>query len=183
MSSLTLEYGTVSFVQKSEDNRNPYLAATKYHSAGGYLTVQEAPWRTPLATHFVEAGMEMGYENRDGNGEKQTGFMIAQGTIRRGSRCSAAKAFIRPVRNRPNLDVAMHSHGMNVLIDENKRAYGVRFQRDGRVHTARARREVILSSGAINSPQLLMLSGIGPADHLKEMGIPLVKVCIFNFQA
>ena len=55
------------------------------------MTVQEAPWRTPLATAFVEAGMEMGYENRDGNGEYQSGFMVAQGTIRRGSRCSAAK--------------------------------------------------------------------------------------------
>jgi len=82
------------FIQKSEDNRNPYLANTPYHSSGGYLTVQEAPWRTPLATAFVEAGMEMGYENRDGNGEFQTGFMIAQGTIRRGSRCSAAKVFV-----------------------------------------------------------------------------------------
>lgn len=55
------------------------------------MTVQEAPWRTPLATTFIEAGLEMGYDNRDGNGEYQAGFMIAQGTIRRGSRCSAAK--------------------------------------------------------------------------------------------
>ena len=82
--------------QKSEDNRNPYLANNEYHSAGGYLTVQEAPWRTPLATSFVEAGMEMGYENRDGNGEFQSGFMVAQGTIRRGSRCSAAKVNTLP---------------------------------------------------------------------------------------
>jgi len=67
------------------------LAESPYHSSGGYLTVQEAPWRTPLATTFVEAGVEMGYDHRDGNGEIQTGFMLAQGTIRRGSRCSAAK--------------------------------------------------------------------------------------------
>ncbi len=66
------------YFKKSEDNRNPYLAATKYHSANGYLTVQEAPWRTPLATAFVEAGVEMGFENRDANGERQTGFMIPQ---------------------------------------------------------------------------------------------------------
>ena len=75
------------YFKKSEDNRNPHLAATPYHSSGGYLTVQEAPWKTPLATAFVEAGVEMGYQNRDGNGEFQTGFMIPQGTIRRGSRC------------------------------------------------------------------------------------------------
>ena len=98
------------YFKKSEDNRNPYLAGTKYHGKGGYLTVQEAPWRTPLATVFVEAGVEMGYDNRDCNGEFQTGFMIPQGTIRRGSRCSSAKAFLRPIRRRPNLHIAMKSH-------------------------------------------------------------------------
>jgi choline dehydrogenase len=70
----------------------------------------------------------------------------------------------------------MHSHAMKVLLDENKRAIGVRFKRDGKVQNVYARREVILSSGAINSPHLLMLTGIGPASHLKEMGVPLVKV-------
>ena len=97
------------YFKKSEDNRNPYLAATPYHGTGGYLTVQEAPWRTPLATAFVEAGVEMGYDNRDGNGEFQTGFMVPQGTIRRGSRCSTSKAFLRPVRHRPNLHVSTNS--------------------------------------------------------------------------
>lgn len=71
---------------KSEDNRNPYLARTPYHGDGGLLTVQEAPWRTPLSVAFVQAGAELGYPNRDINGERQTGFMIAQGTIRRASR-------------------------------------------------------------------------------------------------
>lgn len=66
------------YFKKSEDNRNPYLAQTPYHSAGGYLTVQEAPWRTPLAVAFVQAGQELGYPNRDCNGEHQAGFMIAQ---------------------------------------------------------------------------------------------------------
>lgn len=71
---------------KSEDNRNPYLARTPYHATGGYLTVQEAPWRTPLSIAFLQAGRELGYQVRDLNGAKQTGFMLAQGTIRRGSR-------------------------------------------------------------------------------------------------
>lgn len=70
----------------------------------------------------------------------------------------------------------MNSHAMKILINERNEAYGVRFKREGRVYNVFARREVILSSGAINSPQLLMLSGIGPAPHLAEMGIPLVKV-------
>ena len=163
------------YFKKSEDNRNPYLAGTKYHGKGGYLTVQEAPWRTPLATVFVEAGVEMGYDNRDCNGEFQTGFMIPQGTIRRGSRCSSAKAFLRPIRRRPNLHIAMKSHVTKVLVDpRSKRAYGVRFKRDNKLWEVRARKEIIMSAGAINSPHILQLSGIGPAWHLHEHRIPVV---------
>jgi len=162
------------YFKKSEDNRNPYLAATHFHSSGGYLSVQESPWRSPLATSFVEAGVEMGFENRDGNGEYQTGFMIAQGTIRRGSRCSTAKAFLRPARDRPNLHIALNSQVLKILVDSHSSAaYGVRVRRGGAIYTVLARKEVILSAGSLNSAQLLMLSGIGPADHLTEMGIPV----------
>ena len=164
------------YFKKSEDNQNPYLARTPYHSTGGYLTVQEAPWHTPLAAAFVQAGQEMGYENRDINGEQHTGFMIAQGTIRRGSRCSTAKAFLRPARLRKNLHVAMHAHVTKILIDpKSKRTYGVEFVRDSKVMRIRARKEVIVSSGAINSPQLLMLSGIGPREQLLGHGIPVIQ--------
>ena len=163
------------YFKKSEDNRNPYLAGTRYHGKGGYLTIQEAPWRTPLAAAFVEAGVEMGYENRDCNGEFQTGFMIPQATLRRGSRCSTAKAFLRPIRRRPNLHIALHSQVTKVLIDDrSKRAYGVRFRRHNKLWEVRARKEVILSAGAINSPQILLLSGIGPRWHLNEHKIPVV---------
>jgi len=162
------------YFKKSEDNRNPYLAATKYHSTGGYLTVQEAPWRTPLATAFVEAGVEMGYDNRDGNGEFQSGFMIPQGTIRRGSRCSTAKAFLRPIRHRPNLHISMNSQVIKLLIDNKSKAvFGVRLKKKEAIYTVLARKEVILSAGTLNSAQLLMLSGIGPGDHLSELGIPV----------
>ncbi|XP_043491507.1 glucose dehydrogenase [FAD, quinone] [Polistes fuscatus] len=164
------------YFKKSEDNQNPYLTRTPYHSTGGYLTVQEAPWHTPLAAAFVQAGQEMGYENRDINGEHQTGFMIAQGTIRRGSRCSSAKAFLRPVRLRKNLHVALNSHVTKILIDPNsKRTYGVEFVRDGKVFRIRTKKEVIVSGGTINSAQLLMLSGLGPRKHLVEHGIPVIQ--------
>lgn len=164
------------YFKKSEDNRNPYLAATKYHRSGGYLTVQEAPWRTPLATAFVEAGVEMGFENRDANGEFQTGFMIPQGTIRRGSRCSTSKAFLRPIRHRKNLHIAMHAFVTKILIDPvTKIAYGVRFKRNGHMFTIKARKEVILSAGSLNSAQLLMLSGIGPKWHLDQLGVPVIE--------
>lgn len=164
------------YFKKSEDNRNPYLARTPYHSAGGYLTVQEAPWHTPLAAAFVEAGTEIGYENRDINGEKQTGYMIAQGTIRRGSRCSTAKAFLRPIRLRPNFHLALNAFVTKIEIDpKTKRAWGVEFVRHNRKQIIRARREVILSAGAINSPQILMLSGVGPRTHLEAFGIPVLQ--------
>ncbi|XP_012061306.1 PREDICTED: glucose dehydrogenase [FAD, quinone] [Atta cephalotes] len=164
------------YFKKSEDNQNPYLIHTPYHAKGGFLTVQEAPWHTPLAAAFVQAGQEMGYENRDINGEFQTGFMIAQGTIRRGSRCSSAKAFLRPARFRKNLHVAMHAHATKVLIHpKTKDIYGVEFVRDNKVFRVRAKNEVIVSGGSINSPQLLMLSGIGPKDHLRELGIPVIQ--------
>ncbi|CAB0020141.1 unnamed protein product [Nesidiocoris tenuis] len=166
------------FFKKSEDNRNPYLMNSSYHSVGGYLTVQESPFRTPLALSFIRAGEELGYENRDINGQSQTGFMIAQGTIRRGSRCSTAKAFLRPVRLRKNLDISMHSHVVKILTVRQGsmiRTVGVQFWKNGRRWTVRARKEVVLSAGAINSPQILMLSGIGPKDELARHGIPLVK--------
>ncbi|KAG8222605.1 hypothetical protein J437_LFUL002598, partial [Ladona fulva] len=169
------ESDVLYYFKKSEDNRNPYVARTPYHSTGGYLTIQEAPWHTPLAAAFVQGGSELGYDIRDINGEKQTGFMIAQGTIRRGSRCSTAKAFLRPARLRKNLHIAMHAHVTRVLIDPvHKRAYGVEFLREGKVTVVRARKEVILSGGAVASPHILMLSGVGPKAHLQSHGIPVV---------
>lgn len=124
----------------------------------------------------MQAGVEMGYENTDLNGEKGTGFMIAQGTVRRGSRCSSAKAFLRPARLRPNLHIAMHAHVTRLMIDpKTKRAFGVEFIRDRKIHYIRASKEVIVSAGSVNSPQILMLSGIGPKAELAKHKIPLIK--------
>ncbi|XP_032526920.2 glucose dehydrogenase [FAD, quinone] [Danaus plexippus] len=164
------------YFKKSEDQRNPYLAKdTKYHSTGGYLTVQDAPYNTPIGAAFLQAGEEMGYDILDINGAQQTGYAWYQFTMRRGTRCSTAKAFLRPVRVRQNLHIALFSHVTKVLIDKDKkRAYGVEFFRDGIKQVVYAKREVILAAGAIGSPQLLMLSGIGPAQHLEEVGIDVV---------
>ncbi|XP_023338867.1 glucose dehydrogenase [FAD, quinone], partial [Eurytemora carolleeae] len=177
-------YETVlHYFKKSEDNRNPYLVQTKYHSSGGYLSVQEAPWRSPLATAFVSAGEEMGYKNRDGNGEFQTGFMIAQGTIRRGSRCSTAKAFLRPIRDRKNLQkmnlidplILYKLYVFQILVDNKNTAFGIKMKRGGQIYTVLAKKEVILSAGTLNSAQLLMLSGIGPQEHLRDLGVPVYQ--------
>lgn len=139
------------------------------------LTHIKDPILFQVAT-FIEAGKQLGYKNRDINGEYQSGFMMAQGTVRQGSRCSTSKAFLRPVRLRPNLHVAMKAHVTRVLIDPTTRiAFGVEFIRDGKVHRIRATKEVILSAGAVNSPQLLMLSGIGPRAELEKHKIPVIQ--------
>lgn len=117
----------------------------------------------------------MGYDIRDINGDKQTGFALYQYTMRRGTRCSTAKAFLRPIRLRKNLHISLYSHVTKILIDQRtRRAYGVEYIRNGRKRRILATKEVILSAGAINSPQLLMLSGIGAQGHLQEKGIPVI---------
>lgn len=164
------------YFTKSEDNRNPYLAATPYHGHGGLLTVQEAPWRTPLSLTFVKAGKELGYEHRDLNGEEQTGFMLTQSTMRRGARCSTSKAFLRPIRLRKNLHIAKFAQATKVLIDPNsKRAFGIEFIKDNKRQMVFAKKEVIMSAGSLNTPQLLMLSGVGPAQHLSDFNIPVIS--------
>ncbi|XP_013143492.1 PREDICTED: glucose dehydrogenase [FAD, quinone]-like [Papilio polytes] len=165
------------YFKKSEDQRNPYLAKDKrHHSEGGYLTVQDAPYNTPIGAAFLQAGEEMGYDIVDVNGAQQTGYAWYQFTMRRGTRCSTAKAFLRPVRLRQNLHVSLFSHVTKVLIDKDqKRAYGVQFIKDQQKQIVYAKREVILAAGAIASPQLLMLSGIGPAQHLQEVGIDVIQ--------
>lgn len=117
----------------------------------------------------------MGYDIVDVNGEQQTGFAFYQFTMRRGTRCSTAKAFLRPVRLRKNLHISLFSHVTKVIVDpETKRAQGVEFIKNGIKQEVYAKREVILSAGAINSPHLLMLSGIGPRENLEKVGIPVI---------
>ena len=142
---------------------------------GGYLTVQDSPYNTPIGLGFLQAGQEMGYDVKDINGETQTGFALFQYNMRRGSRCSASKAFLRPIRLRPNLHIALNSHALKVNIDPiTKIAYGVQFIRNNVIENVFVTKEVILSAGAINSPQLLMLSGVGPKNHLREKGVSVI---------
>ncbi|KAG8194260.1 hypothetical protein JTE90_024588 [Oedothorax gibbosus] len=159
---------------KSEDNRDPDIALNGYHATGGYLTISRAPFTTALGYAFEKAALYMGYTNNDLNGIQQTGAAIPQGTIRRGSRCSTAKAFLSSAGNRPNLDIVINAFVTKILIDVKRRARGVLFDRLGKSFKVIARREVIVSAGTINSAQLLMLSGIGPKKHLRKFGIPAI---------
>ena len=101
--------------------------------------------------------------------------MKIQSTTRNGARCSTAKAFLRPVRHRKNLHISMQSRVLKILINSTtKQATGVRFEKKGKIYEIQVSKEVILSAGSINSPQILMLSGIGPADHLSSLNIPVI---------
>jgi len=122
---------------------------------------------------FVQAGVQAGYaHNPDFNGAEQEGVGLYQVTHKNGERYSAAKAYLTPHRARPNLQVLTGAHATRILL-EGRRAVGVEFVQGGQKRELRASREVLLSAGALLSPQLLMLSGIGPADQLREHGITL----------
>ena len=160
-----------------EDMRIPELVKDKkYHSTGGELAISRNPYRTPLAEAFVEGGKEMGYREVDYNGEYQTGFSYLQTTGKNGTRWSASTAFLHPIKNRKNFHLKKRSLVTRILIDpSDKQAYGVEFVQNNRKYIVRASKEVIVSGGAINSPQLLMLSGIGPKKHLQDFGIPVIE--------
>jgi choline dehydrogenase len=128
----------------------------------------------PLCEAFIRACNDAGYpRNDDFNGRDQEGVGYHQTTTRNGKRCSTAVGYLHPVRNRPNLRVITGAHTQKVLF-EGKRAVGVAFNQGGVNKSVRARREVILCGGAIGSPQVLMLSGVGNQAHLAEFGIPVV---------
>ena len=145
-----------------------------YHGSGGELTVCRARGDNPLFDAFVEAGREAGWPvNDDFNGAEQVGFGRYDFTIRRGKRCSTSTAFLRPVRRRRNLAVMTNCLVRRVVVDGG-RATGVEVAEGAGERTVRAEREVILCGGTVNTPQLLMLSGIGPGDALRRHGIPVI---------
>lgn len=160
------------FFLKAEDQaRGP----SALHAVGGPLRVEDLRYRNVLSEAFVAAGIACGFPpNDDFNGPTQEGIGFYQVTQRDGRRCSAAAAYLHPVRTRSNLQVLTRALACRVLL-AGKRAIGVEYLRHGRRATAYALREVILCGGAINSPQLLMLSGIGPAEHLRQHGIAPVQ--------
>jgi choline dehydrogenase len=145
-----------------------------YHSVGGALSVADLRDPNPLSGMFVDAARELGLPmNADFNGAEQEGFGFYQVTQREGQRWSAASAFLRPALHRSNLTLHTVAHATRLLF-EGTRVVGVSYVQDGEAKQALARNEVILCGGAINSPQLLLLSGIGPADQLRALGIPVV---------
>jgi choline dehydrogenase len=145
-----------------------------YHGVGGPLNVSDHRCLNPLSEAFVQAAEETGFpHNQDFNGDAQEGFGFYQVTQKRGKRHSAAVGYLHPAMARPNLTVRTNVHVSGIIFD-GKRAYGVNFLEDGETIQAHVEREIILSAGAIGSPHLLMMSGIGPADQLRQFGVPVM---------
>jgi len=144
-----------------------------WRGKGGPLHVTRGPRRNPLYAAFVEAGRQAGYETTDDyNGEKQEGFGPMEQTVWHGRRWSTANAYLRPALKRQNCRL-IRAFARKVVIEEG-RAVGVEVARHGHIKVIRARREVILAASSLNSPKLLMLSGIGPGAHLAEHGVPVI---------
>lgn len=144
-----------------------------WRGCDGPLHVSRGKRTNPLFQAFVDAGKQAGFElTEDYNGEKQEGFGPMEQTVYRGQRWSSANAYLKPALKRPNLDL-VKCMARRVLI-ENGRAVGVEISRGDKIEIVRANREVIVAASSINSPKLLMLSGIGPAAHLAEHGIDVV---------
>ncbi len=141
---------------------------------GGLTTCNGNNMKNPLYRAFIKAGEQAGYGyTEDYNGYCQEGFGRMDMTVRDGVRCSTSLAYLKPAMTRPNLDVQTHALTTRVLL-EGRKAVGVEYRQGANTFRVRARKEVILSASSFNSPKLLMLSGIGPAAHLKEHGIEVV---------
>jgi choline dehydrogenase len=157
-------------------SQNQERGACEFHGAGGPLNVSDPATRHVVSEAVVEACEALGLPHRDPNGADQEGVGWYQVTIKDGKRCSAAVAYLHPAMERPNLRVETRAQATRILF-EGKRAVGVEYVQNGETKVARASGEVILAGGVINSPQLLQLSGIGPAALLREHGIePLVDL-------
>ncbi|MGY3604882.1 choline dehydrogenase [Bradyrhizobium sp. Leo121] len=159
------------YFKRAEDQQR---GANKYHGAGGPLPVSDWRHHDPLSEAFVKAAAEVGIPtNPDFNGATQEGAGFFQTTTRRGRRASSAFSYLRPAMKRGNLHVETSALAQRIVF-EGRRARAVEFKQEGRVRTARARREILVAGGAYNSPQLLQLSGVGPAALLKKHGIEVV---------
>ena len=158
------------YFRRAEDQ---VRGSDELHGSGGPLAVSDVE-RHPLCEAFIDAAEQAGFPRTgDFNGPSQEGAGYYQLTARNGRRCSTARGYLKAARKRDNLHVVSNALASRVLF-EGRRAVGVEYRKDGRIHIARAAGEVIVSSGAFNSPQLLQLSGVGPADLLRAHGIDVV---------
>lgn len=159
------------YFKKSE---NQQRGASQFHAVDGLLSVSDPIAPNPISQYFIEAATATGYErNPDFNGAHQEGAGLYQLTVKDGKRHSTAAAFLLPILNRPNLTITTGATVTRLLFEET-RTVGVEYLHNATIHQSFVKQEVILSAGAFDSPKLLMLSGIGKAEHLRALGIPVI---------
>jgi choline dehydrogenase len=159
------------YFKKSEDQER---GADEYHGIGGPLKVSDLRLRRPIADYFIQAATEIGIPlNEDYNGASQEGVGYFQQTAHKGFRWSTAKGFLRPARKRPNLRVETNAQTTRILF-EGRRAVGIEYRKGGSLRQVKANAEVILSAGALGSPRILQVSGVGSGELLQKVGVPLV---------
>lgn len=164
------------YFKKIENFNIPSKNDPQYHGTDGYLNVEHAPFRTNQAKAWVKGAQEMGFKSVDYNGGENSGVSFLQLSMKNGTRHSSSRAYLHPINGRPNLHLSKNSMVTKLLFDETKtKVIGVEMEKMNIKYKILARKEVIVSAGAINSPQLLMLSGIGPRSHLESMKIRVVK--------
>ena len=147
----------------------------EFRGGDGILPINQSQNNNPLFKAFLASAKEAGHKiNKDMNGEDQEGFGMYDVTIHKGERASASKYYLNPVRKKSNLKVFTKSFVEKIIFDGTK-AIGIQVNINGKINKIYANKEIILSSGSINSPQLLMVSGVGPANHIKEKGIEIIK--------
>ncbi|XP_026740786.1 glucose dehydrogenase [FAD, quinone]-like [Trichoplusia ni] len=164
------------YFKKVENFNIPSYYDEKYHGQSGHVNVEYAPYRTSKGKAWVKAAQELGFKYNDYNGAQPSGVSFLQLSMKNGTRHSSSRAYLHPINGRNNLHVSKNSMVTKIIFDStNTKAIGVEFEKLGKKYKILAKREVIVSAGAINSPQLLMLSGIGPREHLEAMRINVVK--------
>lgn len=165
------------YFTRAENNKNPEIIEPGYHGTSGPLTVQRFSHRPAIADDILAAAVEIGYRIGDLNGRNQTGFAVAQMMVDGGLRASTARMYVRANKKRKNLVVRINSQVTRIVIDQlTRRAKAVDYKSsDGKIHRVMAKKEIILSAGAVGSPHILMVSGVGPRSVLKRFRIPLIQ--------
>ncbi|KAF5303570.1 hypothetical protein FQR65_LT08171 [Abscondita terminalis] len=158
-------------VENSNINDDPF-----YHGFGGYINLEYSKPHTKKQRAFIEANIELNRTFLDYNGFRQEGVGMTQMNTKNGRRCSTGTTYLRTAFKRKNLKILTQSHVTRVLINpKTKTAFGVLFAKNNKYYVAKSRKDIVISAGAIGSPQLLMLSGVGPNLHIQQFGIPVLE--------
>ncbi|KAG8222501.1 hypothetical protein J437_LFUL009604, partial [Ladona fulva] len=173
-------HSVLPYLKKSENQKGRFkydgliVSTGVYHSVKGELSVDDPSWVTPMAATVLSASAEIGLDSVDINAEKSSGFMLVQTNLENGKRCGSDSAFLKRASERENLKVVSNAHVEKVLFEDGHKANAVVYTIKGTKYIAEVNKEIILSAGAIETPKILMLSGIGPKDHLKSFDIPVL---------